>query len=90
MSGGFVADTVQNAKVRLYTMEGECCCEIEIPDSNFLQTSTFFVYSNETVYVLSVNGKDYTMCMQEIPLDSEKISNEGKESVYNSRGFLVL
>ena len=29
MSGGFVADTVQNAKVRLYTMEGECCCEIE-------------------------------------------------------------
>lgn len=68
MSGGFAVDTVQDAKVRLYTMEGEYRCEMEIPDSNSLQTSVYFVCSDETVYVLSVDGKDYTMCMQEIPL----------------------
>ena len=71
MSGGFDVDTVQNAKVRLYTMEGEYYCEIEIPDSDSLQTSVYFVCSDKTVYVLSVNGKDYTMCMQEILLDSD-------------------
>lgn len=83
-------DGVKSAKVRMYTMEGEYRCEIEIPDSTSFQISVYFMCSDETVYVLSVNGKDYTMCMQEIPLDSEKISNEGKESVYNSRGFLVF
>lgn len=69
-------DDVESAKVGLYTMEGEYRCEIEIPDSNSRQTSVYFMCSDETVYVLSVNGKDYTMCMQEIPLDSD---NEPEE-----------
>lgn len=68
MSGGLAVDTVQNAKVRMYTMEGEYRCEIEIPDSTSFQIRVYFMCSDETVYVLSVNGKDYTMCMQEIPL----------------------
>ncbi len=75
MSGGFAADTVQNAKVRLYTMEGEYCCGIGIPDSNSLQISVYFVCSDETIYVLSVNGKDYTMCMQEIKRTSVPAGN---------------
>lgn len=62
-------DGVESAKVRMYTMEGECRCEIEIPDSTSFQISVYFMCSDETVYVLSVNGKDYTMCMQEIPLE---------------------
>lgn len=75
MSGGFAADTVQNAKVRLYTMEGEYCCGIGIPDSNSLQISVYFVCSDETIYALSVNGKDYTMCMQEIKRTSVPAGN---------------
>lgn len=62
-------DGVKSAKVRMYTMDGECCCEIEIPDSTSFQISVYFMCSDETVYVLSVNEKDYSMCMQEIPLE---------------------
>lgn len=69
-------DGVESAKVEMYTMEGEYRCGIEIPDSTSFQISVYFMCSDETVYVLSVNGKDYTMCMQEIPLDSD---NEPEE-----------
>ncbi len=68
MSGGFGADIVQNAKVQLYTMDGKCCEDIDIPESNLLQTSVYFMGSDETAYVISVSGKDYKICVQDIPL----------------------
>lgn len=68
VSGGFGADIVQDAKVRLYTIDGKCCKDIDIPESSLLQTSVYFMRSDEAVYVISVSGKDHKICVQDIPL----------------------
>ncbi|MDE6675755.1 MAG: hypothetical protein K2K19_13275 [Acetatifactor sp.] len=69
MSGGFGADTIQNAKVLLCTLDGKCYREIDIPESNQLQTSVYFMSSDEAVYVISVSGEEHRMCVQEEYLD---------------------
>lgn len=66
MSGGYGAASMKNAKVLLCTLEGKCCKEMDIPESNLLQTSVYFVYSDETVYVISISGEDYKMNVQTI------------------------
>lgn len=68
MSGGFGADIVQNAKVQLYTIDGKCRKEIDIPESNLLLTSVYFLSSDESVYVISISGEDHKVCVQELPL----------------------
>lgn len=66
MSGGYGADSMKNAKVLLCTLEGKCCKELDIPESNLLQTSVYFVYSDDTVYVISISGEDCKMGVQNV------------------------
>ena len=73
MSGGFGADTIANAKVLLCTLDGKCYTEWDIPETNLLNSSVYFLNSDESIYVISVSGEEeYKIYVQEMPLQQEE------------------
>lgn len=73
MSGGFGTDTIANAKVLLCTLDGKCYTECNIPETNLLHPSVYFLASEESIYVISISGEEeYNMYVQEMPLQKEE------------------